>query len=259
MQTDECEPPERVVMRSFLFAGTAIGTFVLASVGPAAAGVGEAVAVIQQAAAKGDTGDRVLDVGSPVFMGDLLTSGPIGEAQLVFVDNTRLVVGPNSSLTIDEFILKDTTTVSALSVNAVTGTFRFISGLSPKQAYSIKTPSATVGIRGTRLDISIASGLTGIVVYEGAADVCNPDGSRCIEVAAGCGAAVATPDDVAPLDDDIKADFIANNFPYALDQEGLLEDFRVGTDECGLIAPIPIDIEISPEEPGAIPTSASPT
>jgi hypothetical protein len=65
--------------------------------GSSAAEVGKAVAVIQQAEASGEAGERVLTVSAPVYMGDLITSGAIGEAQLLFVDETRLVVGPNSS------------------------------------------------------------------------------------------------------------------------------------------------------------------
>lgn len=223
--------------------------------GTSSAEVGKAVAVIQQAQASGETGERTLTVSGPVFMGDLITSGPIGEAQLLFVDETRLVVGPNSSLTIDEFIVQDQT-VERLAINAVVGSFRFITGLSAKSAYSLRTPTATVGIRGTALDIISGPDTTGVVVYSGAADVCDLSG-QCVTVEAGCGAAMITPQNVVGLEGDQKSTFLAE-FRYAVEQTGLLSDFQVDTAECGLVpaAPIPIDLEISPDEPGAIPGQA---
>src|SRR5689334_949495 len=97
---------------------------------------GAAVAVLQSAEAAGSgSGRRVLQINGPVFMGDRLKTGAVGEAQLQFRDNTKLVVGPNSQLVIDKFVFNDATTAKAVSINAVRGAFRFITGSSPKQAY----------------------------------------------------------------------------------------------------------------------------
>ncbi|MGH6922618.1 MAG: FecR family protein [Propylenella sp.] len=223
---------------------------VVGSAGPASAEVGEAVAVIQQAVASGQTGARTLAVGAPVFMGDLLRMGPIGETQLLFVDDTRLVVGPNSSLTIDEYIVRDQRTVSRLTVNAIVGSFRFITGLSPHEAYSIKTPNATIGVRGTSIDLAVTTVSTGVVVYSGAAEVCDENERNCVIAEAGCGAAVADPDGVLPVDEAEKTAFIEESFPYAVDQELLRADFKVDTGDCGLV--IPANIQIDPFQPGAI-------
>jgi hypothetical protein len=109
---------------------------------------GRAVAVIPDAAAERPEGSRALAVQQPVYMGDLVRTGPNGEAQFIFHDSTRLVVGSQSALQIDRHILRNQRTARNLTVNALRGSFRFFSGNSPSSAYTVQTPSATIGIRG---------------------------------------------------------------------------------------------------------------
>jgi hypothetical protein len=119
------------------------------AVGPAAADPsGVVLAVVQQSEANGETGQRVLKPEAPVYAGDRIITGPIGEAQVRFRDNTRLVVGPNSTMVIDAFVFDDSDTARQISIEAVKGAFRFITGNSPKDAYTIKTPTSTIGVRG---------------------------------------------------------------------------------------------------------------
>jgi hypothetical protein len=49
---------------------------------------------------------------------------------------------------IDAFVFADDNTARNISINAVKGAFRFITGKSPKDVYSITTPTATIGVRG---------------------------------------------------------------------------------------------------------------
>ena len=109
---------------------------------------GIVIAVVQQSEADGDTGRRVLMQEAAVFSGDRIITGPSGEAQVKFRDDTKLVVGPNSQMIIDAFVFTDDDTARQISINAVKGAFRFISGNSPKDAYTINTPTSTIGIRG---------------------------------------------------------------------------------------------------------------
>ena len=66
---------------------------------------GTVIAVIQRSEADGQTGRRVLVAEAAVFSGDKIITGPVGQAQIRFRDDTRLVVGPNSQMTIDALIL----------------------------------------------------------------------------------------------------------------------------------------------------------
>lgn len=199
---------------------------------------GTAVAVIQATDVIGSTGQRVLKPEAPIFMGDRVNTDTIGEAQIRFRDNTRLVVGPNSSLLIDKFVFSDETTARSVTVNAVRGTFRFITGSSPSSAYLIRTPTATIGLRGTYFDFSVGElGETRLALYGGGVRFCDLR-QRCIELAGRCDVVVAMPGEgirrVQSASE--KAGVIEASFPYLRSQWRLNADFRVDTGSCAAAA-----------------------
>ena len=106
------------------------------------------IAVVQSAAVDGKTGKMILQPSAPVYSGDHITTGAVGEAQVRFRDNTKLVVGPNSMMVIDAFVFNDDNTARKISINVVRGAFRFMTGRGSKDAYSVTTPTATIGVRG---------------------------------------------------------------------------------------------------------------
>ena len=120
---------------------------------------GTAVAVVQSANARGPGGARVLEVQKPVYTGDRIITGDVGEAQIRFRDDTRLVVGKNSSLVIDRFVYNEDPTAREVGINFAKGAFRFISGNTASQAYSIRTPNASLAIRGTMFDVAVPANL----------------------------------------------------------------------------------------------------
>jgi hypothetical protein len=121
---------------------------VAAATAAQAEGAGTAVAVIDQADASGQVGDRTLAVGSKVYVGDVVMTDGAGEAQLLFDDGTRMVVGANSSLVIEEFLFREKAAENTFAVRALGGAFRFISGDIPADNYVIRTPTGTIGVRG---------------------------------------------------------------------------------------------------------------
>src|SRR5262249_51478447 len=119
-----------------LFAAT-VGLLALAAPGWAASPIGKVVAVVGSPKSSGPDGSRSLGSGSPVYENDKLETGA-GNIQIIFVDETKLVVGPNSSLVIDRFLLRGGKSAQKFSVDALRGTFRFISGHMAKSAYNIE-------------------------------------------------------------------------------------------------------------------------
>jgi hypothetical protein len=109
---------------------------------------GIVLAVVQQAVIDAKTGKTTLMPANPVYSGDRIVTGQVGNAQIRFRDDTKLVVGPNSMLLIDAFVFNKDDTARQVSISALKGAFRFISGNSPKDVYKITTPTATIGIRG---------------------------------------------------------------------------------------------------------------
>ena len=75
-----------------------------------------------------------------------------GQMQINFVDETRVDLTEHTRLLIDEFVYDPENDIGKLSIKATLGSVRYASGQIAKkyqQNVSIKTPSATIGVRGT--------------------------------------------------------------------------------------------------------------
>ena len=147
---------------------------------------GTTVGVKPDAEAAGAEGLRVIKIKGPIYMGDVITTSIKGLVEIIFVDDTKFVVGANSKVTIDAFVFDANKTAQEVSISAVKGAFRFITGKSPKDNYSIRTPTMTIGVRGTAFDLAVRPG-TGesmVVVHEGITDLCDAI-HRCSEGHAG--------------------------------------------------------------------------
>jgi hypothetical protein len=223
--------------QTLLGAGLAIAAITAVTAAPsvvAAEESGTAIAVRQSTSASGPDGNRVLQASAPVFSGDRIVTSSQGQAQIQFLDQTKLVVGPNSSLLIDQFVFAGTK-ANKVSISAVKGAFRFITGVSSKQAYSIKTPTATIGVRGTQFDVSVLNGVTSFALYEGGARVCDNRG-RCLDLRGNCEVAVIpSQNDIQRLSRGIATtEYLAANLPFVRSQSSLLPAFRVDASGCGV-------------------------
>ena len=75
-----------------------------------------------------------------------------GRMRIDFKDDTRVDLTEHARLTIDEFVYDPANDVGSLSIKATLGGVRYASGQIAKryqQNVKIKTPSATIGVRGT--------------------------------------------------------------------------------------------------------------
>jgi hypothetical protein len=213
--------------------GLAAAAAFLLTAFPAFATTGETVAVVQRAVIASDGNQVTLNVGQAVALGDTIATGEGGDAQIIFPDQTRIVVGPNSQLSITRLLFRDNGTARRLSVNAVRGTFRFLSGESPSNAYSIRTPNATMGVRGTEFDFAVAGrDDTDLVVYNGQVQFCAR--GRCARVPGGCQAVridrrgnFSQPETALERQETLNA-----RFPYVENQERLTPQFRTSTVNC---------------------------
>ena len=79
---------------------------------------------------------------------------------------------PISRVVLDKFVYDPTPTSQAMTVNLTRGVFRFTTGTLDKRAYSIVTPLAAIGVRGTILDIESRPARTRVTLVEGRAIVC---------------------------------------------------------------------------------------
>jgi hypothetical protein len=194
----------------------------------AAAPIGEVIAIGGSPEASGTGGERALGPGSALFEGDRVTTG-YGNAQILFVDDTKLVVGPNSTLVIDRFLLRGDDRATKVSLDALRGTFRFVTGKSDKEAYEIDTGTATIGIRGTAFDFS--SKMT-TVVATFAGYVTLSTGGEQVVAGPHCDVVRAAFGNVGAYDGRAAGVLITNNLPYVTDQSALDPLFRLDTSDC---------------------------
>lgn len=215
-------------------AAVLIGGLTLAVPSLAADKIGEVVAVVGKPQAKAVDGTRDLAAGSDVFEDDSIVTAK-GNAQILLRDGTKLVVGPDSNLLLDRFLMKGKSKAQKVSIMALRGTYRFITGKSDKSAYNIATSSATIGIRGTAFDFWVKK-KTGAVVLKGAVLLKGLNGGA-VDVKSGCQMGEATTTSARPLLGAEKAKTIRENLPYLLDQSQLNARFRLDVTACRLQGP----------------------
>ena len=212
---------------------------VAAAAGPAAAveASGTAVAVLLNTAASGPGGDRALVADGPVFTGDVIKTDKRGTAQILFADKTKMVIGPQSQVTIDKFVFQGPSKDGAFSINAVRGSFRFITGVSAKNSYSISTPVATIGVRGTEFDGHVADdGTTTLAMWHGSVRICDKATPRrhCTVISGACSVIQLSPDTGFNWVNDIykRTELVDHSIPFAFRQGGLTGGFRVASGGC---------------------------
>jgi hypothetical protein len=98
---------------------------------------------------------QTLSSGSSVHANELIRSGDGAVANLVFVDQTKLSVGPKSEVRLDKFVYDPTKNTGTVVVRATRGAYRFVTGVQDPRNYEIKTPYATLGVRGTILEVNL--------------------------------------------------------------------------------------------------------
>ncbi len=127
---------------------------------------------------------RRLKLLDDVYHNELIETKEDAATELVFLDETKLALGPNSSLTLDQFVYDPDPDKASFVMTATAGVFRFVSGKLPKKAYTIHTPTATIGVRGTALTIVVLTSGDGggiavnVTVDQGVAEITNCRGER---------------------------------------------------------------------------------
>lgn len=101
--------------------------------------------------------ELVVNKGTDVKSYDTVETAK-GRTAIQFVDDTRVDVTEHSKLVIDEFVYDPNTKTGALSIKAALGTVRYASGQIAKnsrQNIKIRTPTATIAVRGTDFSMSV--------------------------------------------------------------------------------------------------------
>lgn len=99
-----------------------------------------------------DAGRSAIGVGQPIFVEDVVET-EAGSLGLTFKDGSRLSIGPNSRVQFTHFEYAPTEGRLAFVIDFFRGTLHYVSGIIAKlapEAVQVRTPVATVAVRGTR-------------------------------------------------------------------------------------------------------------
>lgn len=142
--------------------------------------IGSAVSVVNLVTAQLDQDERRLAIGDDVRQQELIEVDADGRSELILRDDTKLALGPGSRLLLDQFVYDPDISGGAIVLDLVRGTFRFITGIAAKPAYVIRTPTASITVRGTIFDVFVRpSGAAWLLLIEGAIEVCTED-NQCL-------------------------------------------------------------------------------
>lgn len=102
-------------------------------------------------------GRRNLTLGAALYQGDDVRTGTDGIAVIGFRDHTKASVNPNTVIRIDSYVYDRPQASDSFAVSLLKGGLRLFTGLIGKKeplSFSVRTLTATIGIRGTGIDIS---------------------------------------------------------------------------------------------------------
>lgn len=167
-------------MRFTATASLLIASFVLCA--PAQAEklqkIGLATAVVNDVRAEFDEDNRKLTEGDGVHQDELIVVGRKSIGEIVLEDDTKLALGAGSRLLLDKFVYNGKKSKGDILINLVEGTFRFVTGIASKASYRIRTPAASITVRGTIFDVFVPdTGELWLLLMDGGVTACNDRGS----------------------------------------------------------------------------------
>lgn len=104
-------------------------------------------------------------VGGAVRIADMIVTGADSRLQVELRDRSVLTVGANASLTVDRFAFESEPDPLSAVFSVARGVFRFVSGSqgAEREHVSFRTPTATIGIRGTIIEGVVGPEALGVV------------------------------------------------------------------------------------------------
>lgn len=96
--------------------------------------------------------------GTALFLGSQLKTAKNASMGVTFKDNTLMSFGPDTELTVDEYLFAPTEGKLKLGARIDKGSLNYVSGIIAKlrpDAVNVKTPTGTIGVRGTQFLVKV--------------------------------------------------------------------------------------------------------
>lgn len=96
--------------------------------------------------------------GTPIRLNSVLKTGAKGTMGVTFKDNQVMSFGPDTELTVDEYLYAPAKGDLKFAASMSKGTLNVVSGIIAKlkpEAVSLKTPTGQIGVRGTNYVVRV--------------------------------------------------------------------------------------------------------
>ncbi len=93
---------------------------------------------------------ELLQIGTSILLNDRIETGTDARLELSFVDGTKLTMGANAKIIIDEYVFNPDQGIGRIFFNILNGSFRMITGniaKLKKKDVAVQTQVAYVGVR----------------------------------------------------------------------------------------------------------------
>jgi len=122
---------------------------------------------------------RPLALGTGLVADETVASSDSGRGQLLFLDQSTLSLGPNTTIVLDRFVYDPASGAGQIGLSLTEGALRFIGGtLSRRQDAVITTPTTSIGIRGSTALVLVRGGRTYAIFIAGNRMCINIGGNR---------------------------------------------------------------------------------
>lgn len=142
-----------------------------------AVGVNAAIRNTVRTQPVGESALRAAALRGQVHTGDVFVSGPQSQLQVLLRDRSIFTIGSNARVTIDRFVIDTDRSAGGASASVARGAFRFVSGRGGARAGAVRTPVASIGVRGTVVEtvvgpdaLSVLEGEAGVPPFTGSPD-----------------------------------------------------------------------------------------
>lgn len=122
----------------------------------------------------GESSWRPSVVDGMVRQADAIATGADSRLLIRLRDQSVLTVGANATLNVDRFVIDAEVDPAGVLVSMVRGAFRFVSGSrgAERERVAFRTPTATIGIRGTIIEVAV--GTEALELLDGEAGTTGP-------------------------------------------------------------------------------------
>ncbi len=124
----------------------------------ASAALAEQIGVVDEAQADAfqarSSAGHPISFGESIYRNARIYTKSYGSAKILLKDGSDLMITPNSSIVLDDFVFSDGGAQS-MAVSLTKGALRMVSGRIQKEAFVATTLVANIGIRGTQFWLDV--------------------------------------------------------------------------------------------------------